>query len=172
MNHLSGSFPACMSDRVEMTSVCVDNNGLAGSISEAVLPMGLMHMQVFGDGLHTVSESTVSNTVLGDQVRKRGSFGKGVFQKSPNRKFRDFGDSRDPPSEKIPFAMTPFSGPEVSFCFPRRVLGKELGKFLSSHCKANLPSFSQYSPSLPQTQRAPSSETVPPPRFSIITSIF
>ena len=31
-----------------------------------------------------------------------------------SREFRDFRDSRDSSSEKTPFAMSPFSGPELS----------------------------------------------------------
>ena len=63
------------------------------------------------------------------RVRKKGSFGKGVFSESPlsrdSREPPDCGkqssdhfleilerDSRDSSSEKTPFVMTPFSGPE------------------------------------------------------------
>ena len=79
-------------------------------------------------------------------VRKKGSFGKGVFSEKSisrdSREFRDsrdfreppdcgkqrrirpfsrdsgesrdFRDSRDSSSEKTPFVMTPFSGPEIT----------------------------------------------------------
>ena len=42
MNHLTGSFPDFVSNCL---SVFVDNNRLAGSIPETLLPMGLMHMR-------------------------------------------------------------------------------------------------------------------------------
>ena len=42
---------------------------------------------------------------------KRGLLEKGSFQKSPFS--RDSRDSRDSSSEKTPFVMTPFSGPEI-----------------------------------------------------------
>ena len=101
--------------------------------------------QGFGKDFYRKPENRLLEQLgLKTQVRKKRSFGKGSFQKSPfsrdsrefrdsrdfreppdcgkerrirpfsrdSREFRDFRDSRDSSSQKTPFVMTPFSGPE------------------------------------------------------------